>query len=301
MCKDKLNNEETKSQLWIWIIIAIVGVIAMWGLSWWGINKFIDEPTNQGTFGDMFGAVNALFSGLAFAGLIVTLLYQKEELKLQREELKETRNELNAQKLEFQEQNKTMKRQRFENTFFNMLSLQQEIVANLSFEYYASPNIRPHNIPEEIFYRGVPKGQFHGREVFEGIYKHAVIEYNGIRYSDGIVKILKQNGYIAYPVISVTTRFDHYFRHLYHIYRFVDTSDLIEDSERYNYACIIRSQLSDYELVMMFYNCLTSNGRAKFKPLIEKYSVFNNIRFELLAKANDKEEYAQEAYNRFTE
>lgn len=32
MCKDKLNNEETKSQLWIWIIIAIVGVIAMWGV-----------------------------------------------------------------------------------------------------------------------------------------------------------------------------------------------------------------------------------------------------------------------------
>ena len=299
MCKDKLNNEDTKSRLWIWIIIAIVGVIAMWGLSWWGINKFIDEPTNQGTFGDMFGAVNALFSGLAFAGLIVTLIYQKEELKLQREELRETRNELNAQKLEFQEQNKTMKRQRFENTFFNMLSLQQEIIANLSYEYYASPNIRPHNIPEEIFYKGAPKGQLHGRETFEGIYKHAIIEYNGARHADGIIKILKQNGYIAYPVISVTTRFDHYFRHLYHIYKFVDTSDLIEDSERYDYACIIRSQLSDYELVMMFYNCLTANGRDKFKPLIEKYAVFNNLRLELLAKVNDKEEYAQGAYNRF--
>ena len=301
MCNYKQNNNDNKSRLWIWIVLAIIGVIAAWGLSWWLINKNIDCSTERGTFGDMFGAVNALFSGLAFAGLIVTLLYQKEELKLQREELAQTREELKGQREEFEEQNKTMKRQRFENTFFNMLSLQQEIVANLSFEYYASPNIRPHNIPEEIFYRGVPKGQFHGREVFEGIYKHAIIEYNGARHPDGIVKILKQNGYIAYPVISVTTRFDHYFRHLYHIYRFVDTSDLIEDSERYNYACIIRSQLSDYELVMMFYNCLTSNGRAKFKPLIEKYSVFNNLRFELLAKANDKEEYAQEAYNRFTE
>ena len=299
MCKDKQNIEETKSLLWIWIIIAIIGVIAMWCLSWWLISKYIDDPTNQGTFGDMFGAVNALFSGLAFAGLIVTLIYQKEELKLQREELRETRNELNAQKLEFQEQNKTMKRQRFENTFFNMLSLQQEIIANLSYEYYASPNVRPHNIPEEIFYKGAPKGQLHGRETFEGIYKHAIIEYNGARHADGIIKILKQNGYIAYPVISVTTRFDHYFRHLYHIYKFVDTSDLIEDSERYDYACIIRSQLSDYELVMMFYNCLTANGRDKFKPLIEKYAVFNNLRLELLAKVNDKEEYAQGAYNRF--
>ena len=301
MCKDKTNKEETKSRLWIWIIIAIIGVIALWGLSWILIDKYIDSSTDQGTFGDKFGAVNALFSGLAFAGLIVTLLYQKEELKLQREELAQTREELKGQREEFEEQNKTMKRQRFENTFFNMLSLQQEIVANLSYEYYASSNICPHSIPEEIFYKGAPKVQLVGRKTFEGIYKHAIIEYNGARHSDGIVKILKQNGYIAYPVISVTTRFDHYFRHLYHIYRFVDTSDLIEDSERYNYACIIRSQLSDYELVMMFYNCLTSNGRAKFKPLIEKYSVFNNLRFELLAKANDKEEYAQVAYNRFTE
>ena len=299
MCKDKTNKEETKSRLWIWIVVAIIGVLAAWGLSWWLINKNIDCSTERGTFGDMFGAVNALFSGLAFAGLIVTLIYQKEELKLQREELRETRNELNAQKLEFQEQNKTMKRQRFENTFFNMLSLQQEIIANLSYEYYASPNIRPHNIPEEIFYKGAPKGQLHGRETFEGIYKHAIIEYNGARHADGIIKILKQNGYIAYPVISVTTRFDHYFRHLYHIYKFVDTSDLIEDSERYDYACIIRSQLSDYELVMMFYNCLTANGRDKFKPLIEKYAVFNNLRLELLAKVTDKEEYAQGAYNRF--
>lgn len=301
MCKDKTNKEETKSRLWIWIIIAIIGVIALWGLSWWLINKNINCSTERGTFGDMFGAVNALFSGLAFAGLIVTLLYQKEELKLQREELKETRNELNAQKLEFQEQNKTMKRQRFESTFFNMLSLQQEIVANLSFEYYASPNIRPHNIPEEIFYRGVPKGQFHGREVFEGIYKHAVIEYNGIRYLDGIYKLLSNSGYAIYSNISITTRFDHYFRHLYRIVKYVDSSDLISDDERYEYACIARSQLSDYELVMLFYNCLTANGRAKFKPLIEKYSIFNNLREELLAKREHKNEYSEKAYDRYAE
>ena len=301
MCNYKQNNNDNKSRLWIWIVLAIIGVIAAWGLSWWLINKNIDCSTERGTFGDMFGAVNALFSGLAFAGLIVTLLYQKEELKLQREELKETRNELNAQKLEFQEQNKTMKRQRFENTFFNMLSLQQEIVANLSFEYYASPNIRPHNIPEEIFYRGVPKGQFHGREVFEGIYKHAVIEYNGIRYLDGIYKLLSNSGYAIYSNISITTRFDHYFRHLYRIVKYVDSSDLISDDERYEYACIARSQLSDYELVMLFYNCLTANGRAKFKPLIEKYSIFNNLREELLAKREHKKEYSEKTYDRYAE
>lgn len=295
MCKDKLNNKETKSRLWIWIIIAIVGVIAMWGLSWWGINKFIDEPTNQGTFGDMFGAVNALFSGLAFAGLIVTLLYQKEELKLQREELKETRNELNAQKLEFQEQNKTMKRQRFENTFFNMLSLQQEIVANISFDEVKTIfDFNTHTQDEQ-------RTSYNGRSLFREMYLNLKVSIDKKQFYQGVKGAIQANNYGVYSYISATTRFDHYFRHLYRIFKYVDTSDLIPNNERYEYACIVRSQLSDYELVMLFYNCLTSNGRAKFKPLIEKYSIFNNLREELLSKREHKKEYSEKAYDRYAE
>lgn len=296
MCKNKLNNEETKSRLWIWIIIAIVGVIAMWGLSWWGIIKFIDEPTNQGTFGDMFGAVNALFSGLAFAGLIVTLLYQKEELKLQREELKETRNELNAQKLEFQEQNKTMKRQRFENTFFNMLSLQQEIVANLSYDEVERvmdfSNPLNNNVKHTIY---------NGRTIFREMYLNLTVSIPDNHSYMGIKRAIEANDYGVYSYISSTTRFDHYFRHLYRIFKYVDSTELIEDNERYDYACIVRSQLSDYELVMLFYNCLTANGRAKFKPLIEKYAIFNNLREELLADSEHKNLYKETAYNRYAE
>ncbi len=300
MCKNKSNNkssEESKNDLWRTLLCAGLAVFAIWLLSWILIDVFIAD-SDRGTFGDKFGAINALFSGLAFAGLIVTLLYQKEELKLQREELKETRNELNAQKLEFQEQNKTMKRQRFENTFFNMLSLQQEIVANLSYEYYVNPAICPPNIPVEQFYSKCPKGQLHGREVFEGMYKRAIIDYNGRRYADGLYNIFKNFGHLAYSNIKATTRFDHCFRHLYRIYKYVDTSDLITDDERYNYACIVRSQLSDYELVILFYNCLTSNGRAKFKPLIEKYTIFNNLRTELLANSQDVNAYSAVAFNR---
>ncbi|HXH11753.1 MAG TPA: hypothetical protein VNP04_18570 [Alphaproteobacteria bacterium] len=42
----------------------------------------------------MFGSISALFSGLAFAGLIYAILLQKRELGLQREELELTRKEL---------------------------------------------------------------------------------------------------------------------------------------------------------------------------------------------------------------
>lgn len=300
MCKVKSNNKdsaESKNDLWKTLLFAGLAVFAIWLLSWILIDVFIADP-DRGTFGDMFGAVNALFSGLAFAGLIVTLLYQKEELKLQREELAQTREELKGQREEFEEQNKTMKRQRFENTFFNMLSLQQEIVANLSYEYYVNPNTCLPNIPPEQFYGMSPKSQLHGREVFEGMYKRAIIDYQGKRYADGVCNILRSFGHLAYSNLKATTRFDHCFRHLYRIYKFVDTSDLITEEERYAYACIIRSQLSDYELVMLFYNCLTTNGREKFKPLIEKYTIFNNLRTELLANNQDANAYSAIAFNR---
>ena len=54
---------------------------------------FSDWPT-RGQFGDMFGAVNALFSSLALLGVVAAIWIQKEELELQRKELEMTRVEL---------------------------------------------------------------------------------------------------------------------------------------------------------------------------------------------------------------
>ena len=297
MCKDKSNNkssEESKNDLWRTLIYAGLAVFAIWLLSWGLIDLCISECDDRGTFGDKFGAVNALFSGLAFAGLIVTLLYQKEELKLQREELAQTREELKGQREEFEEQNKTMKRQRFENTFFNMLSLQQEITHNLSYE-------NPIQDEAELMRYDVKQRIYKNRAVFEGLYTNAIIDYDGSRCYGGIINKLAIHGCAAYSLVRGLSFLDHYFRHLYRIFKYVDTSDSISEDERYEYACIVRSQLSDYELVMLFYNCLTSNGRAKFKPIIEKYVIFNNLREELLANVEHKKLYAETAYDKCAE
>lgn len=81
------------SHLKIAIQAAIVIVAIQIGV---GVAIFVllpDWPT-RGQFGDVFGAVNALFSGLAFAGLIYAILLQREDLALQRKELEMTRQEL---------------------------------------------------------------------------------------------------------------------------------------------------------------------------------------------------------------
>ena len=215
------------------------------------------------------------------------MLYQKEELKLQREELQQTREELKGQREEFEEQNKTLKRQRFENTFFNMLSLQQEITNNLLLQC----KIFKEDIERDVTYKG--------REAFKGIYEDAVFEYEGIISitNTGLKHILKNNWLDGYTKIPATNRFDHYFRHLYRIFKYVDTTDLISDEERYEYACIVRSQLSDYELIILFFNGLSDNGKEKFKPLIEKYAILKNMRPDLLPSAGkEKTFYSEGAY-----
>ena len=48
------------------------------------------ELEKSGLFGDSFGVLTSLFSGLAFAGLIWTILLQREDLNRQRNEFKKS-------------------------------------------------------------------------------------------------------------------------------------------------------------------------------------------------------------------
>ncbi len=76
------------------IIIAIIVLILIIVLYSLVVKYFYPEMSDRGLFGDMFGGINAIFSGLAFLGVIYTILLQSKELKLQREELELTRKEL---------------------------------------------------------------------------------------------------------------------------------------------------------------------------------------------------------------
>ena len=84
------SNKQEKSLLTKLIFL----VILIWIISTIIILYSLEDWSDRGTFGDLFGAVNALFSGLAFAGLIYTIFLQKQDLKLQRNEITLNRNEL---------------------------------------------------------------------------------------------------------------------------------------------------------------------------------------------------------------
>ena len=282
------NNKQKKyikyKEIVINIFVCILSVVALYIiarlLSFASQNiatSLFGDSSKMGEIGDSAGLLNAIFSGLAFLGVIITVFLQSKELK-------QTTTELKNQKEEFQIQNQTLKRQQFENTFFNMLKTQNNITYNLEFgiEGYDS-------------YRA-------GRRVFEKIYyllKNKIQKEQKIFCEED--KKLREEIIKIYDSIYCVKNLDHYFRHMYRIVKFVKETDFSfcladeEDKnktkeekikkikhEKYQYTSILRATLSPYELVLLFYNCL--NEENKFRPLIEEYCLLQNIRSEFLKK-----------------
>ena len=100
-----------------WVFLLIGAIIVSWAGYLVGILA-ADGWSTRGTFGDAFGVINSLFSGLALAGFLIAILlqsrelrFQREELELQREELKLTRKELTRTANAQQESSTALRRQ----------------------------------------------------------------------------------------------------------------------------------------------------------------------------------------------
>ncbi|EGK02588.1 putative phage abortive infection protein [Dysgonomonas gadei] len=293
MTEDGDNEKEFSIGYTIGIasIICIILWVGGMFLTQWYANSHFEVGATDGNkyalFGDSFGAVNALISAFAFAGVIVAIVIQRNELRLQRKDLELQRNE-------FSTQNKTLQLQRFENTFFNMLSLQQQIVNDL----YYKETIKDHIIEDapdpslgRLTKEVLVEKTIQGRELFFFSFREIV---HHITTSDGQKKdVSGMRGYLyfkglgSYENSYTPSYFDHYFRHLYTIIKFVDKSDFLSFEEKYKYTTMVRATLSRYELVWLYYNGLSSVGKQKFKKLIEEYSLLKNIREDLLTLSKE--------------
>ena len=266
---------ESRNRTKITGLIAIV--LFLWIVIPGAIWHFLPDLTDRGQFGDMFGAVNALFAGLAFGGIIIALYlqqielrHQREELKLQRKELKLTRQEITGQKEQLKAQDNTLKRQNFENSFFQLLSFHIKIVDSLETVSSSRTLI--------------------GRRCFRAFVNDLEIAFEdkpGRDINHIWQKFADRN----------QQRVDLYFRHLYNAINFVDQHPFLQDfEERKYYTNLIRGHLSSNEQGVLFYNCL-SDGGHEFKCLVEKYSLLEGMDNEVLLDPAHKGEYAEIAYD----
>lgn len=285
-------------RLLLWLRKNLLGIMIVMVLVLFLANLcliFFFDKDQRGTFGDQFGAVNALFSGLAFAGLIYTIILQRHDLKLQRRdlhyqrrELELTRKEMEEQTAEFEKQNETLIIQRFENLFYNMLNLQQQIVDGLRYDYFDNERA---TVPVKGGFttdRKLVKREVVGRDVFRYLFNDVLLVEN---YSTlyGYKQYLRYCGLEKYDRTLIPTYFDHYFRHLYKIVQFVDSQEFSFE-EKYRYISFLRGTLSRYELVWLYYNALHPDF-YRFKKYIERYSLLKVLRSDLLSISKETANY----------
>lgn len=97
-----MSKKNEKKDNYLKVFLFIGGCLILASISFpFIVNHFFSDWAKSGTFGDTFGALNALFSGLAFTGVIVTILIQRTELKNQRLELSLQRTEMRETRKEF--------------------------------------------------------------------------------------------------------------------------------------------------------------------------------------------------------
>ena len=116
MKKDAIHSKEIKASPLSWwdkLPNLIGGILILQGVYWIAVICYFHGAgdanqhwANAGTFGDMFGGLTCLFSGFAFAGLIVTIRQQSREIRLQIDEQRRTRDEFEAQTRQFKAQNR---------------------------------------------------------------------------------------------------------------------------------------------------------------------------------------------------
>ncbi len=264
---------EIRHMVYIGVAIFIIWAIVPSGFWLFGTNWSWSE---RGQSGDMFGSINALFSGWAFAGVICAIVLQKRELKLQRkvletqnEELELTRKEIKGQKEQLEAQVLTLKRQNFEHSFFQLLDFHNKMVASLSINLNGR--------------------QVSGRSCFTFLLS-SLDDIRGA-YSDSGINYIWRRFFQEYqPLIG------HYFRCLYNIVKFVDQQDIFSDfNDQKRYTNLIRAQLSSNELGLLFYNCLSKRG-SKFKDLVEKYALLEDMDETVLWNEEDKGLFEKEAF-----
>lgn len=231
--KDKWYGNEN---FWMWAGITACGLalIIPFAILICTNNLSLKGIKGLGAFGDFFGGTTVGLFNLSSILLVLTAVI------MQRKELEQTRNE-------FVQTNKTLIKQQFDNTFFNMINLHNEIVSGL--------HISDHQ----------------GKYALSFLDTQIKSYYKTVQLADKGARISK-----SYEYYYGRYHVGHYFRNMYRILKFIDQTEELSKDEKKNYIGILRAQLSTGELLLIFYNALSDRGE-KFKKLILEYDFFDDL------------------------
>lgn len=227
-------------RLLCWLIVGIVLVF--------GLVVALTKKCDWGETG--YAAFGSLFSALAFAGMIVTVLLQRSELQEQRKELRAQRHELEGQKKELEVQNRTAQLQRFENSFFHLLEGFKKTVEGLEGKKFSAFNSFGLQSISDIFEEYYT--EFYGRQR---------------KHNETIICIINK---ILTEMPSITKKL---FLEYFLIIDFIITHDAFLNnlSKISKYITILNTTLKNREYQILFYAAIANNKI----DIVNKYKLFS--------------------------
>lgn len=226
------------------------GAIVIWCV--WPISEF--SISKAGTFGDSFGILTSFFTGIAFSGILATLFLQREDLKATRDELLETRKEMNLQ-------SQTFARQRFEDSFYQLLRLYKENLKDLSIRTQEElPRICGVEALRFLILKFDKLWASYG-------YKDFPVEENSqLAYKYQLIKAIK----------SVFVKQSRYVGTFYSLLILIDEeckAPLVKET----YWRILASQLTAFEAKYLFYQSFIYNDNKLLRSVLVESNVFQEL------------------------
>ncbi len=237
-----------------------------------------------GQMGDSYGIFNALFSGLAFLGVLMTLYKQSRDnrkhtvveqyyqmLDVQQKVI----DEINVAQVRKVKQGEPIAvaegRKAFVEFKIQMKYLVKAIKDVSERNGFKFSDIDIADIAYAVFFYGSSKS-----------WKPFMMEYlkdypDTERLVDAIIARLdSEKRYILYRpnqnYLSV------YFRNMYNAIKLIDNRELISSEEKKDYVKILRAQLSNAELYILFFNIISRFGKKWVdNDYVTKYQLIQNL------------------------
>ncbi len=199
--------------------------------------------SDAGAWGDNFGSLNALFAGLAFTGALAALFMQGQTFE--------------AQQIESH-------KQRFEETYFELLQLLKSARSEVRYRYTtvyrnARKETNTGDLDQEFRY---------GSDAF----RTAIYEFNYWINAGKTSKPTRKNIERMYSVRvhrRYESTFSPYFRLIYTILKRVSDDKTLTDKEKAQYGNLLRSQLTSFEIGLTAFNGLLMEAKDLDKLITE--------------------------------
>lgn len=274
--KHLLYKEGFSIDIVLWAFVALLAsalvfiLCGNWEWSW-----TLDEA-KIGQFGDFVGGIIGTI--LAFAASLLYLIALKE----QRKDVKTNQKALRKQVQEFQNQVKELEMsrgvyekqltmmgiQQFESYFYSYFNIYLDVKHQL---ILGNKRTSLKGILKQLSTK-ISKKQINSKTHYEA-YQFAICEYNKI-------------------LLLYRSELSHYFRSFYRLLTIVTSSHTLSNEiEKMKYIKIIRSQLSEDELLILYYNS-HSPYAGESKKLLYQYNILKHLsplrKYEIINRFKDE-------------